>query len=69
MKKNMFMWIVWFITSFAAFHYLMMAFGWNLLLMAPIASVPRLSFIVEIIFGICGLISLITLFGECKECK
>jgi len=69
MKKSPFMWVVWFITSFAAFHYLMVAFNWNLLSMAPIASIPRLPFIVMVVFGACGLISLITLFGECKECK
>jgi len=67
--KSKLMWIIWFIASFAAFHYGLMAFGFNLLALKPIAAMPMLVRAVMLLFGACGLISLITLFTDCKECK
>jgi len=67
MKSSKIMWLVWFIASFAAFHYGMMAFGLNLLDLPVLSKISR---IVMIIFGLCGLISIITLLGSCSsECK
>jgi len=69
MKTSPIMWIIYFITSFAAFHYGMMAFDFNLLALPFVAKFPMLPKIVMIIFGACGLVSLIALFTGCKECK
>ncbi|MFC1842640.1 hypothetical protein ACFLYU_03215 [Candidatus Dependentiae bacterium] len=69
MKTSKLMWVIYFIASFAAFHYLLIAFNVNLLAFPLIAGVPNLVRIVSIIFGLCGLVSLITLFMGCKECK
>ena len=69
MKSSKLMWAVWFIASFAAFHYGLMAFGLNLLALPFVLKIAILPKIVMMIFGICGLISMITLLGGRSECK
>jgi len=69
MKSSKLMWFIWFISSFAAFHYGMMAFGLNLLALPFVVAIPMLPKIAMLLFGVCGLISMITLLGSCSECK
>jgi len=67
--KSGLMWLIYFIASFAAFHYGMTAFGFNLFALTFVATKPMLIKIVKIVFGVCGLISLFALFMGCDECK
>jgi len=70
MKSSKLMWLIWFIASFAAFHYGLMAFDINLLALPFVTKIKLLPKIIMIIFGFCGLISIITLLGSCEsECK
>lgn len=67
MKKLSLIWVIYFITSFAAFHYGMVAFGYDLLKLSFVT--PALAQAGMILFGICGLMSLIMLLMPCKsEC-
>jgi len=64
------MWAVWFVTAFAAFHAGLAAFGFNLL--STELFTTTLSFLVRpilILFGVCGLISMISLLMGCTDCK
>lgn len=61
-------WLVYFIASFAALHYGMVAFGYDLLALPMVTQVPNLVKIVQMVFGLCGLISIITMFmPKCCE--
>ena len=64
--KFCFLPIIYFIASFAALHYGMEAFGFSLLTLSFVT--PMMAKTVMIIFGICGLLSLISMFYPCK-CK
>jgi len=67
--KSKLMWIIYFIASFGAFHSGLALFNFNLLTLPLIANIPFLPQIVLALFGICGLISLVSLFTGCCECK
>ena len=67
--KSKLMWVVYLIASFGAFHYGLVAFGWNLFALKFLVNMPMLTRAIQLLFGACGLASIITLFMECKECK
>jgi len=66
--KSKLMWVVYFITSFAAVHHGLEVFKFSLFTLPFVKSVPMLPQVVLVIFGVCGLVSFVSLFKECKEC-
>lgn len=59
----------YFIASFAALHYGMVAFGFDLLTLPVIVQISWLPKAIMIAFGFSGLISLLSMFmPKCKGC-
>lgn len=62
------MYLIYFVASFAALHYGMVAFGYDLLALPFVVEIPGLAKGVMIVFGLCGLLSIISMIFPCKPC-
>jgi len=69
MKHGKWFWFVWFIASFAAFHYGLEACGFSFFTLDFVATKPMFVRIVKLFFGAMGLVSLVTLLKACKDCR